>query len=79
MAPINNIIIMVGNCTRNVIVIHFGKNPSNGGIPLRDRRMIDNDIFLVIRFLLTLVKFEEAIFKYIIMNSGIVIIEYIIR
>lgn len=71
--------MMVGYLINEMIVIHFGKNPSSGGIPLSDRRRNEIVREVCMMLVLDLLMFVDKKFIYIIINSGMVIIEYIMR
>lgn len=66
---------------RYVIDNHFGINPVNGGIPLRDNN--NNGIAICSRgeVFINLVIFDgaERFLIYMIRKSGMIIIEYIIK
>jgi hypothetical protein len=71
--------MMVGYLINETMVIHFGKNPSNGGIPLSDKRRNEIMRDVCMMFVLDLLMLVNKKFIYIIINSGMVIIEYIMR
>jgi len=58
-----------------MIVIHLGKKPSSGGIPLRDSKIIDiySDVF--IEFIFDFCWLTDIMFKYIVIKSGVIINE----
>jgi hypothetical protein len=66
-----------GYLVRNVIVIHLGKNPNSGGMPLMDSSKIGivREVYIIEIFVLLIV--SDDVDRYIVMNSGIVMIEYI--
>lgn len=82
IAPMIRIIVIVGLIGAIVLIaIHFGINPVSGGIPLKDSRIIGIINCDMGEMLISLFRFLVFVrfFTYIMINKGVIIIEYIAK
>lgn len=78
MAPIIKITVVVGAiCANELIVIHLGINPVNGGIPLKDRSRIGIIIWYMGEYEISLIELLlfAVCFLWKMMKSGQIIRE----